>query len=199
MNHFEKKFENKTGLNFQTFYKEQKPKLTWYLSKWTKDLDIAEDFADEAFIKALSSIESYEGTKSQVHTWLYTIAVNFVKKDFSDSKKLPTISMDKELGNNATMNMFLPYECSKKELTKQNELCKKAEIVREAIFNMTEKQSKYQTVLIMREIDNLTYNEISENLQLNLSTIKSQIKKGRSIIVKKIEKKLAYIDKHGLE
>lgn len=199
INHYEKKFEKKTGLNFQKFYKEHKPKLTWYLSKWTKDIVSAEDFADEAFIKALNSIDGYNGTKAQVHTWLYTIGVNFVKKDYQDQQKLPSISMDKELGNSATMSMFLPYSDGLKDFIKYKETCKKAEIAREAIYGMSEKQSKYKTVLILREIDNLSYNEIAENLQLNLSTIKSQIKKGRELIAKKIEKKLAYIDKHGLE
>ena len=199
MNHFEKKFENKTGINFQKFYKEQKPKLTWYLSKWTKDIEVAEDFADEAFIKALNSIDTYEGKKAQVHTWLYTIATNFVKKDYQDKQKLPSISMDRELGNNASMNMFIPYIDSKIELNKHTEICKKAEIVRNAIYSMPEKQHKYKTVLIMREIDNLSYEEISVYLNINENTIKSQIKKGREIIKDKVIKKLKLIDEHGLE
>ena len=198
MNHFEKKFEQKTGINFQKFYKDQKPKLTWYLSKWTKDLEIAEDFVDESFVKALTSIDGYNGEKAQVHTWLYTIATNFVKKDYQDKQKLPTISMDKELSNSASINMFLPYCEGHKEILKHKEVSKKAEIVRDAIFNMPDKQYKYRQVLIMREIENMSYNEISEYLKLNLSTVKSQIKKGRELIVKKVEKKLAYIDKHGL-
>ena len=198
MNHFEKKFEEKTGIKFLTFYKEQKPKLTWYLAKWTKDLEIAEDFADEAFIKALNSIDSYNGQMAQVHTWVYTIAVNFVKKDYQDKQKMPSISMDRDLGNNASMNMFLPYSDGKVEITRNNEIKKKAEIVREAIYNMPEKQHKYKTVLIMRQIDNMSYNEISEHLKLNLSTVKSQIKQGRALIAKKVEKKIKYIDEHGL-
>lgn len=198
MNHFEKKFEQKTGLNFQKFYKDQKPKLTWYLSKWTKDLEIAEDFADEAFIKALSSIDSYDGVKAQVHTWVYVIATNFVKKDYQDKQKLPQISMDKELSNSASIGMFLHHSDGKKELTKHSELCKKAEIVREAIYSMPEKQAKYRRVLIMREIERMSYDEIAEYLKLNPNTVKSQIKKGRELIVQKVEKKLAHIDLHGL-
>ena len=107
--------------------------------------------------------------------------------------------MDKELGGNTNISMFLPTSDTKKELDKYKETCKKAEIVKDAIFNMPEKQSKYQTVLIMREIENLSYNDISERLEINLSTVKSQIKKGREIIVNKVSKKLAYIDEHGLD
>lgn len=198
MNHFEKKFEQKTGINFQKFYKDQKPKLTWYLSKWTKDLDLAEDFADDAFVKALMSIDGWDGKKAQVHTWVYTIATNLVKKDFQDKQKLPLISMDKELSNSASIGMFLHHTDGKKELTKHNELCKKADIVRDAIYSMPEKQSKYKRVLIMREIENMSYREISDYLEINENTIKSQIKKGRELIIQKVEKKLAHIDKYGL-
>jgi len=200
MNHFERKFKKKTGLNFHDFYKNTKPKLTWYLSKWTKDLETAEDFADEAFIKALNSIDTYNPEKgAQVHTWVYTIALNFAKKDYQDKQKLPSISMDRELSNNASINLFLPYSDGKKELTKHKEICKKAEIVREAIYSMPEKQHKYRTVLILRQIENMSYDEISTYLKLNLSTVKSQIKQGRALIKKKVEKKIAHIDKHGLD
>ena len=198
MNHYEKNFEEKSGLNFETFYKMQKPKLTWFLSKWTKDLETAEDFADEAFIKALNSIDTYQGGKAQVHTWLYTIATNIVKKNYKDKQKMPSISMDKELANNANVGMFIPYNDSKKDLERHNEICKKAEIVRNAIYNLPDKQHKYRRVLIMREIENMSYNEISDYLKLNPSTVKSQIKKGREIICKKVEKRLQFIDEHGL-
>jgi len=199
MNHFEQKFEQKTGLNFQEFYKEQKPKLTWYLSKWTKDLELAEDFADEAFVKGLMKIDDFNDEKSQIHTWIYHIATNFVKKDYKNKQKMPSLSMDKELANNASMSMFLPYYDGKKELDKHMEWCKKAEIVKNAIYELPDKQHKYRTVLILREIDNLTYDEISEHLKLNLSTVKSQIKQGREIIMKKVIKKIQYIDEHGLD
>lgn len=199
MNHFERKFEKKTGLNFQEFYKNQKPKLNWFLSKWTKDLVLAEDFADEAFIQALKKIDSFNTEKAQIHTWLYTIATNLVKKDYQDKQKLPLISMDKELANNASMSMFLPYADGIKENIKFKEICRKADIVRNAILDMPEKQIKYRTVLVMREIENMTYDEISTYLKLNLSTVKSQIRQGRILIKKKVEKKLEHIDIHGLD
>jgi DNA-directed RNA polymerase specialized sigma24 family protein len=46
----------------------------------------------------------------------------------------------------------------------------------------------------MREIECMQYKEISDELNINLSTIKSQIKKGRTIIRKKVEKKFKDID-----
>ena len=198
MNQLEKNFERKTGIKFKDFYKEYKPKFTWHLSKWTKDLSIAEDFADDAFLKALTSIDGYNGKMAQVHTWLYTIGVNLVKKDYQEKQRLPSISMDRELANNANMAMFLPYTDGKKEMNKHNEFVEKAQIIRDAILDMPEKQHKYKTVLVLRELENYTYKEIAHKLDLNLSTVKSQIKQGREIIRNKISRKLELIDEHGL-
>lgn len=169
------------------------------MSKWTKDLDIAEDFADDAIIKALESIDSYKGEKSKAQTWLYTIAINLVKKDYQDKQKMPSVSMDKELSNESNLSMFLSYDTGENEKIKYDELAKKAELVRNAIYSLSEKQDKYKKVLIMREIDNMTYDEISDYLNLNLSTVKSQIRQGRMIIADQVRKKIKHIDEHGLK
>ena len=199
MGKLEMEFKEKTGLNFVDFYKTQKPKLTWFLSKWTKDLTNAEDFAEDAFIKALESIDGYNGNKSQAHTWLFSIAINIVKKDYQDKQKYQTISIDKELANNSTGDMFIPYHEDHIELAKENELSKKIDIIREAIFSMSKKQEKYQTVLIMRELENMTYEDIATELVVNINTIKSRIKKGREILVNKVSKHLDMVDICGVD
>jgi RNA polymerase sigma-70 factor (ECF subfamily) len=94
--------------------------------------------------------------------------------------------------------MFIPIDDDTLKETKEIELSKKSSIIKDAIYSMPEKQSKYQQVLILREIENLTYEEISEFLKINPSTIKSQIKKGREIICKKVEKDLRNIDENGV-
>jgi len=199
-NQHERKFEEKTGLNFNDFYKSHKPKLAWHLTKWTKNLSIAEDYADDAFIQALNKIDTYnKGKGAQVHTWIYTIADNIVKKEYRDSQRLPSISMDKEIAEHTKMSDFLFVDDGYKEIDRQQVISKKAEIVKSTIESFPEKQEKYKTVLILRELQSMSYNDISIKLNLNLSTVKSQIKKGREILIKKIEKKFKYIDEYGIK
>lgn len=198
-NEFEQHFEDVTGLKFEEFYRQHKPKLTWHLARWTKNLEVAEDYADEAFIQALHKIDLYNKNRgAQVHTWLYVIADNLVKKDFREAQRMPTISMDREYAEHATLAAFLPYDDGRKELESFQLLTRKADLVKKAITEMPAKQEKYQRVLVMREIEHMSYNDIAQKLQLNLSTVKSQIKKGRELVVKKVEKKFAYLDQHGL-
>jgi RNA polymerase sigma-70 factor, ECF subfamily len=193
----ERLFEERTGFNFQNFYKIYKPKLTWHITKFTKNPEIAEDHVEDAFIQALLNIETYKRPDeggAQVNTWIYKIAENIVKKSFKDNEKLPTDSLDKEMAENFNLSNIIPYDDSTKSTEEYNIFVKKSTVIKDAIYNLGEKDAKYKKVLIMREIDGMAYKEISEELNINLSTIKSQIKKGRKIVKKKVIKKIQEID-----
>jgi len=200
INELEKQFEERTGINFENFYKNYKPKLMWYISRYTKDPEIAEDHVEDAFIQALLNISTYKRPDeggAQVNTWIYKIAENIVKKAHKDSERLPTNSLDKEMAENFNLSNLIPYDDGKRNNDEYNIYVKKANVIKDTIYNLSEKDSKYKKVLIMREIEGMAYKEISEELQINLSTIKSQIKKGRTIIKKKVLKKFQEIDHNG--
>ena len=200
INELEKQVEERTGINFENFYKNYKPKLMWYISRYTKDPEIAEDHVEDAFIQALLNISTYKRPDeggAQVNTWIYKIAENIVKKAHKDSERLPTNSLDKEMAENFNLSNLIPYDDGKRNNDEYNIYVKKANVIKDTIYNLSEKDSKYKKVLIMREIEGMAYKEISEELQINLSTIKSQIKKGRTIIKKKVLKKFQEIDHNG--
>lgn len=201
-NELERQFEERTGINFQNFYKNHKPKLMWYITKYTKDTEVAEDHVEDAFIQALLNIDTYKRPDeggAQVNTWIYKIAENIVKKAHKDSERLPTESLDKDLSINFSLSNVVAYDDDKKNMEEYNIFVKKANIIKETIYSLPEKDSKYKKVLIMREIEGMAYKEISDELNINLSTIKSQIKKGRNIVMKKVEKKFKEIDYNDVE
>ena len=199
MTRFEKNFKKVTGIDFNAFYKEHYQKLIYYLNGWTKDTELSEDIADEAFIQCLKKVDKFDPEKSQAHTWLFTVARNMTIKNWKDGNKLPTVSMDKDIKNNATLEMFLPYNDSKKDLDRHELIRRKSTYVKKCIHALPEKQSKYKTVLILREIDAMSYDEIADYLDLNLSTVKSQIKKGREIIRKNSAYGLDAIERRGVD
>jgi len=202
INELERQFEERTGTNFQIFYKNQKPRLMWYISRYTKDPEISEDHVEDAFIQALLNISTYKRPDeggAQVNTWIYKIAENIVKKAHKDSERLPTNSLDKEMAENFNLSNIIPYDDGRRNIDEYNIFVKKANVIKETIYNLPEKDSKYKKVLIMREIDGMAYKEISEELNINLSTIKSQIKKGRNIIKKRVQKKFQEIDHNGAD
>lgn len=200
INELEENFEIRTGINFEQFYKNYKPKLMWYITRYTKDPEIAEDYVEDAFIQALLNIRTYKRPEeggAQVNTWIYKIAENIVKKAHKDRERLPTNSLDKEMAENFKLTNLIPYDDGKNLTDEYNIFVKKANVIKETIYNLPEKDIKYKRVLIMRELEGMAYKEISEELNINLSTIKSQIKKGRNIIKKKVMKRMQEIDIHG--
>lgn len=192
----EKHFEEITGLNFTEFYKEHKPKLLWFLSHYTRSLDDSSDIVDEAFVQALKKIDTYNREKSQIHTWIYKIGENICRKQFKDRQKMQCVSMDQTIDDeHLKLSDFLHQYDTDEDLYYEKVNQKKAEIVKEVIEKLPE---KYRTVLVMRELDGMAYKEISDALEINLSTIKSQISKGRQLVIKKVQSKFNLIDENGI-
>lgn len=197
MSEFEVKFKEATGCDFNEFYHDYKPKLRWHLNAFTKDLQLAEDFAQEAFIQGLRKIDTFDSSKSQIQTWITTIGRNLVIKAHKESQRLPSVSMDKDLDEDSTsLITFLPYDDGSEEKIKDKETKCKYKIVVDAIEELP---NKYKEVMIMRELEKMPYKDIADRLDRNLSTIKSQIRKGRQLVIDGVEKKFKYIDNNGIE
>ncbi len=184
----EKIFVERTGKDFSTLYKKYYPKLIYYTSKMCSDPQKAEDISTDSFLTAFEKIEKYDIEKAQFSTWLFTIAKNLALQSIKNDKK--SISLDVEYDNEGTtMKDFITEEESDVVLHDVQE--KKAEIMKKHIDFLKE---PYKSVIEMREIKRMSYKDISDTLGKNLSTIKSQIRNGRAILVKATENEFKYID-----
>lgn len=187
-NEQEKVFRERTGKDFSTLYKKYYPKLVYFTSKITNDPQKAEDISTDSFMAAFEKIEKYEKEKSQFSTWLFTIAKNLALQDIKNDKK--TTSMDIEFDEEGTtMKDFIQEEDSDNFM--HEIYAKKAEIMKKHIENL---KNPYKQVIEMRELKRMSYKDISDKLNLNLSTVKSQIRNGRAILVKETKKEFDAID-----
>lgn len=185
-------FEEKIGKTFKSQFNIYRTKLIWYLMKMVPDQVEAEEVADEAFIKAFYEIEKYNETKSKFCTWLFTIARNVMIHRIKSKSMLQSIEADHD---GATIGDFLYSDDGSKKIEKEKILEKKVQLIKKEISKLPE---KYATVLNMREIESLSYNDISECLDLNLNTVKSQIKQGRAMLAKILEPKFKLLDEVGI-
>lgn len=177
----EKVFKERTGKDFTFFYNKYYQKLIYYTNKMCNDPQKAEDISTESFIVALEKIDKYEKEKAQFSTWLFTIAKNLMLQEIKTSKR--TVSIDVEIDEEGTtMKDFIQDEES--DEIRHDVIAKKAEIMKNAIGELKE---PYKKVIEMREIHKMQYKDISEQLGKNLSTIKSQIRNGRGLLIKKTE------------
>jgi RNA polymerase sigma-70 factor (ECF subfamily) len=141
---------------------------------------------------ALDKIDKYEKEKAQISTWLFTIAKNLSLQELKLDKR--SISMDVEYdGEGTTMKDFIDTEDdTEEELLRQDVFTKKSEIMKKHISELKE---PYKTVIEMREIQKLPYQEIADKLGRNLNSIKSQIRNGRQLLILRSEQEFMEIDK----
>lgn len=184
----EKIFRERTGKDFSTLYTKYYPKLVYFTAKITNDPQKAEDISTDSFMAAFEKIEKYEKEKSQFSTWLFTIAKNLALQDLKSEKK--TMSLDIEFDDEGTtMKDFIQESDDDNYLHEIH--AKKAEIMKKHIANL---KSPYRDVIEMRELKRMSYKDISDKLNLNLSTVKSQIRNGRAILVRETKKEFDAID-----
>lgn len=191
----EKLFTQATGRIFSEYYQEYLPRLTYFLSSYSKDVQKAEDLAQETFIQCLEEIEKYNPAESKFSTWMYTVGKNIALQRIKKEERLPSCSMDQEYGEGFKLSDTLSYDEGYEDIEQYRVVQKKARIMEEEISRLPE---KYRIVITMRELEKMPYEAISKTVNLNLNTVKSQIKQGRNLLVKNVKSRYEAIDEQGL-
>ncbi len=148
--------------------------LRRHVGKMIRDQGQVEDLVQEAFVKAFSSIESYNPDYA-FSTWLYRIATNHTI-DYIRKKKLPTRSIDKPVQTrDGELQMELPDSTYRPDRAVVRD--QRNEILREAIEALP---PKYHRVIVMRHQQEMSYDEIATELDLPLGTVKAHIFRARA-------------------
>lgn len=165
--------------------KYRKP-LFFHISKLVKDRDHIEDLVQEAFMKAFGNLKSYN-TDYAFSTWLYRIATNH-SIDYLRKKKLQTLSIDEPIKTKeGEIEIELPDESSQSDRDIIRKQRKK--IIRKSIEDLPE---KYRQVIEMRHMEEKSYQEISEILDLPLGTVKAHIFRAREMLYKSLKDKRSH-------
>lgn len=184
----EKVFKERTGNDFTHFYNKYYPKLIYYTNKMCNDPQRAEDVTTDSFMTAFEKIDKYEKEKSQFSTWLFTIARNIMLQEIKTKSK--TVSIDVEVGEEGTtLKDFIHEPESFEHLNTLTS--KKAEIMMKHISKL---KDPYKKVIEMRELKKMPYKDIADELGKNLSTIKSQIRNARIILMNQTKKEFDILD-----
>lgn len=129
--------------------------------------DEARDAAQETFISAYKSLKNFRG-EAKVSSWLHRIAVNQCLTVKRRAKTRSESFIDDE--NYAEEKVFVaPSRLLPSRTTEQNERLK---IIRQAVSALP---ADLRQVVVMKEFEEMTFQEISDALELPLSTIKSRL------------------------
>ena len=133
----------------------------------------AADMTQEAFLRAYRAIGSFRGD-SKLSVWLYRLTQN-VCIDFLRSKgRKPTVSLTVE--NEADEAQELDVADDRFDPEEQYQRKALRDAVRRGLMALPE---EYREILILREINGLSYAEIGERLQLEEGTVKSRLFRAR--------------------
>ena len=154
--------------------------------KMINNKDEADDIVQETFIKAFSSIKTFD-TKYSFATWLFKIATNNCI-DHLRKRKIYSISINStvsdEEGENDIGLPDLTYEADRNIIEEQ-----KKKLIEDAINSLPE---KYAVVVRMRHQEDKTYEEVAKELNIPVGTVKAHIFRGREMLNKYLKDKRAF-------
>lgn len=152
--------------------------IFFHIRKMIKEEEMVEDLVQEVFMKAFKNLDSYSNEYA-FSTWLYRIATNHTI-DYLRKRKLQTFSIhDPIKTKDGDMEVQIPDESfSTDQPIIRRE---RKEIVQHAISNLPE---KYRLVIQMRHMDELSYDEIADELEIPLGTVKAHIFRARELLYK---------------
>ena len=154
-----------------------KDSLYFMLLKMTSNPHDAEDLTIEAFGKAFKKLHQYTPDYA-FSTWLFKIASNNCI-DFIRKKKKYTFSIDQ--GIDDELGTELARRIPAEDLDPEEELVKKQKI--KLMHDVVEKlKPHYRTLIELRYFSEFSYEEISEELNLPLGTVKAQLFRAREFL-----------------
>lgn len=141
--------------------------------RMTGDAEDAADMAQEAFIKAYNSLASYRGD-SRFSVWLYRIVSNVCLDFLRARKRRQTVSLSVVDDEGEETELEISDESASPEKLLERSMTRDA--VRRGLQELT---PEYRQILILRELQGMSYDEIAETLGLESGTVKSRIFRAR--------------------
>ena len=165
-----KKFQNGDRSSYNELVFRYKDRILNFIFRFTYDRTAAEDLTQDTFLKLYLKKDSYREI-SKFSTWLYTIASNLAKTELRKIKRRKTYSISDLSNSDMEDKIFTdPHGDNKKIDKNENHLLNIA---------IQELESDFRIIIILREIQELSYENISRILKLPLGTVKSRINRGK--------------------
>ena len=166
-----KDFQNGNINSYNHLVFRYKDRLFNYIYQFVHDIDLAEDLLQDTFLKLYTHKNSYKEI-AKFSTWIYTIAGNFAKTELRKFKRRKTYSHSDLSFND---NEFIIEDKNKtpSDIFLDEGLRKS---LHECLSLLP---LNFKNIIILRDIQELSYDEISTIVELSLGTVKSRINRAR--------------------
>jgi RNA polymerase sigma-70 factor (ECF subfamily) len=167
---------------FELLVKRYQAKITNLVNRFIYNRDRAMEIAQEVFLRVYLHRKRYLRS-GRFSTWIYTIAVNLAKNELRHKARLKGVtSLDSLLETTGDSGSFLADKRSGPDQTTHQHRVE--EVVMDAIERLPE---KYREVILLRDIQQLTYEEIEQVLSIPGGTVRSRINRARSALKRVLE------------
>jgi RNA polymerase sigma-70 factor, ECF subfamily len=171
---------------FTCLVTKYKDALTNYLNAMIGDYDIAVDLSQETFLRVYRNIRRYSNIY-QFSTWIYRIATNLAIDEMRYRKRRGRVFYRNIWGSRQGSDEDgLELQISDARRGPRDEFLRKEsnQVLGDAIRSLPE---KYRTAFIMKEIQELPYEEVASILKCSPGTIKSRLHRARELLQRKLE------------
>ena len=161
---------------FEILVKRYKNPLTNYVFRFVGDIETSSDIVQETMVKVFRNKDSYKSI-AKFSTWIYTIAGNLAKTELQRRKRRNLFSISSYGEDNDTFD--IPDEQYRPDRITDSGI--KDEIIQKALLKVSD---AYREMVILRDIQELSYEEIAEITGITVGTVKSRINRGRAQLQK---------------
>lgn len=172
-----KRFQETNDLEaYQILVKRYKDPLMNFVYRFVGDRDVCSDIVQDTMIKFYLNKDSYREF-AKFSTWIYTIAGNLAKNELKRRRRRSILSLtnsDEDKQIQVEDKSFLPPDRIADSQIKND-------IIQKALMKI---KTVYRQMVILRDIQGLSYEEIAEITNVSLGTVKSRINRGRNQLQK---------------
>ncbi|MBK6313412.1 MAG: sigma-70 family RNA polymerase sigma factor [Blastocatellia bacterium] len=174
-------------LAFQEVVRRYRTPITNFVYRMLNDYEMAVDLAQETFVRVYTSIGRYEANFS-FSTYIYRIASNLAISEIRKRKRRRVVSFFSVFQSDDG-EMLEHDPADTRQLAEDALLEDERRLaVTKAIATLPE---KYRSALVLRDIEDHSYEQIAQILDLSEGTVKSRINRARNLLREKLEKFMA--------
>ncbi len=169
-------------LAFEVLVHRYQDKLVNYINTLIHDYDLSVDLAQEAFIRVYRNADRYEG-KYQFSTWVYRIATNLAIDEMRRRERKGRFFLYNVMSVFQKEERDFPLPDSRQCPERSLGRTEKMEKLQASIDSLPE---KYRLPFLLKEVQELSYEETSKVLKISLGTVKSRIHRAKMLLREKL-------------
>ena len=177
----------KQSMTFEEVVERYHGKVFQLVYRYTGDYEESCDLTQDTFVRAYGAWNEFRGD-SQIYTWLYRIAINLChnqQKKLQRRRRVESVSLDAPIEEGSNEGWSSQRVADERPLPLQVlESVEMRARLHEALAQLPE---NYRTVIVLRDIEGLTYEEIARITDSTLEAIKSRLFRARNAIRRLME------------